>query len=425
MLDQETRLKRNHIMLMKNRETSWYSGIMMMGVSEVSDKEFTAYTDGVNKKYSRPFMSKIKDDAKLRGLIMHENLHVALKHIQRCGDLFKENAKLANVSADFVVNDIIENFADKANCVLPDGALYHPMFHNWSVREVYMYLKQKQKGGGGGGKGQGGKGQGGKGDKGDDEDNDSSGGDKVTDLDKLMDNLDTTDSLDEHDWESAKELTPEEMKKLEEGIDSALRQGGILAGRMGAKVPRSISDLLEPKVDWKDVLRDFVSSATKGKDEFTWRKFNKRMLANDIYMPSLENESIGEIVIAIDTSGSISNEQVAEFASELASICDTCNPDKVRVLWWDTAVHGEQVFSQNYTDIAKMLKPMGGGGTWVSCVSEYLIKHDVKAECVLVFTDGYLENDIKWEIESPSLWLVTECKSFNPPSGKKILIERD
>ena len=80
MLDQETRLKRNHIMLMKHQETSWYSGIMMMGKSEVSDAEFTAYTDGVNKKYSRPFMSKIKDDAKLRGLIMHENLHVALKH---------------------------------------------------------------------------------------------------------------------------------------------------------------------------------------------------------------------------------------------------------------------------------------------------------------------------------------------------------
>lgn len=425
MIDQETRLKRNHIMLMKNQETSWYSGIMMMGVSEVSDKEFTAYTDGVNKRYSRPFMEKIKDDAKLRGLIMHENLHVALKHIQRCGDLFKENAKLANVSADFVVNDIIENFNDKANVVLPDGALYHPMFHNWSVREVYAYLKQKQKGGGKGQeKGQGGKGQG-QGQDDDEQDSDSSGGDKVTDLDKLMDNLDNMDSIDEHDWESAKELTPEEMKKLEEGIDTALRQGGILAGRMGAKVPRSISDLLEPKVDWREVLREFVSSATKGKDEFTWRKFNKRMLANDIYLPSLENESIGEVVIAIDTSGSITNEQVAEFASELASICDTCNPDKVRVLWWDTAVHGEQVFSQNYTDIAKMLKPMGGGGTWVSCVSEYLIKNDVKAECVLVFTDGYVESDIKWDITTPSLWLVTECKSFTPPSGKKILIERN
>jgi predicted metal-dependent peptidase len=419
MLDQETRLKRNHIMLMKNRETSWYSGIMMMGVSEVSDKEFTAYTDGVNKKYSRPFMSKIKDDAKLRGLIMHENLHVALKHIQRCGDLFKENAKLANVSADFVVNDIIENFTDKANCVLPDGALYHPMFHNWSVREVYMYLKQKQKGGGGGG----GKGQGGKGGKGDDEDNDSSGGDKVTDLDKLMDNLDTTDSLDEHDWESAKELTPEEMKKLEEGIDSALWQGGILAGRMGAKVPRSISDLLEPKVDWKDVLRDFVSSATKGKDEFTWRKFNKRMLANDIYMPSLENESVGEVVIGNDTSGSITDEILGRFASELASICDTCSPDKVRVLWWDTAVHGEQVFSQNYTDIAKMLKPMGGGGTYASCVSEYLIKHNVKAECVIMFTDGYVESDVKWDITIPTLWVVTQNKNFEPPFGKKIFME--
>lgn len=424
-MEQETRLKRNHIMLMKNHETTWYSGILMMGVSEVSDKSFTAYTDGVNKRYSRPFMFDIKDDAKLRGLIMHENLHVALKHIPRCKDLFRENAKLANVSADFVVNDIIENFKDKANCVLPDGALYHPMFRNWSVREVYAYLKkeqekQKQKPEDGGGSG--------KGDKGGDGETESSNSpndEKVTDLEKLLKNLDDAQTLDEHDWESGKELTPEEVKAIEEGIDKALRQGGILAGRMGAKIPRSISNLLEPKVDWHEVLREFVTSATRGKDEFTWRKFNKRMLANDYYLPSLENESIGEVVVAIDTSGSISNEQIAEFASELASICNTCDPEKVRVLWWDTAVHGEQVFSGNYADIAKMLKPMGGGGTMVSCVSEYLNKESIKAECVLVFTDGHLEHDIKWDIVSPSLWLVTENTGFEPPSGKKILLNKE
>ena len=423
MLDQETRLKRNHIMLMKHQETSWYSGIMMMGKSEVSDAEFTAYTDGVNKKYSRPFMSKIKDDAKLRGLIMHENLHVALKHIQRCGDLFKENPKLANVSADFVVNDIIHNFKDKANCALPDGALYNPMFHNWSVREVYAFLNQKKKGGGGGGGG-GGSGDKDKSGRGG-QDSNSSGDEQITDIDELMKNLDNMDSIDEHDWESGKELTPEERKKMEEGIDVALRQGGILAGRMGAKVPRSISDLLEPKIDWKDAMREFVSANVMGKDEYTWRKFNKRMLANNLYLPSLENESVGEVVIAIDTSGSITNEILAVFASELASICAVCSPEKVRVLWWDTQVHGEQVFKDNYSDIANMLKPMGGGGTYASCVSEYLIKHDVKAECVIMFTDGYVESDVKWDITIPTLWVVTQNKNFEPPFGKKIFMEEN
>lgn len=401
-MSQETRLKRNHIALMKHPETAWYSGIMMMGENEVIDTETTAYTDGVNKRYGRKFMESIKDEAQLRGLIMHENLHVALKHIPRNKDLWKEDSRLANASADYVVNDIIENMKDKAHIKLPDGALYHPQFHNWSLREIYTFLKKNGKGGGGGCKGDG------TGIK-----NSGSGGGEFP-----------IDSLDEHDWES-QELTPEDAKKLEEKIDKSLREGGIMAGRMGAKVPRAIGDLLEPKVDWREVLRDFVASATKGKDEFTWRKFNKRMLANDMYLPSLENESIGEIVVAIDTSGSIGQEQLNEFASELASICDTCSPEVVRVLWWDTSVHGEQVFKTDYANIASMLKPEGFGGTYVSCVNKYVIEKNIKAECVLVFTDGYLEHDIEWQITAPTLWMVTENKSFEVPTGKLVLIDKE
>ena len=404
-MSQETRLKRNHIALMKHPETAWYSGIMMMGENEVIDKEVTAYTDGVNKRYGRKFMESIKDEAQVRGLIMHENLHVALKHIPRNKDLWKENSKLANASADYVVNDIIENMKDKAHIKLPDGALYHPMFHNWSLREIYTFLKKNAKGGGDGGDGEGGTSI---------KNSGSSKGDNEFPI----------DSLDEHDWES-QELSVEEAKKLEEKIDKSLREGGIMAGRMGAKVPRSISDLLEPKVDWREVLRDFVASATKGKDEFTWRKFNKRMLANDMYLPSLENESIGEIVVAIDTSGSIGQVQLNEFASELASICDTCSPEVVRVLWWDTSVHGEQVFKGDYTNIASMLKPEGFGGTHVSCVNKYVMEKGIKAECVLVFTDGYVEHDIEWQITAPTLWMVTENKDFNPPTGKLVLIDKE
>lgn len=387
MSTQETRLKRNHIALMKHPETAWYSGIMMMGSSSVSDEKFTAYTDGVNKRYSREYMEGIKDDAKLRGLIMHENLHVALKHIPRHMDLWKIDSRLANMAADFVVNDIIMNMKDTKHIQLPDGGLYDAKYHNWSVREVFEDLRKQQKQGGGGGGSGSDEGQG---------------------------------SLDEHGWEDAKDMTAEEIKELEGKLDRALREGGILAGRMGANIPRSISDLLAPKVDWREVLREFVSSATRGSDEYTWRKFNKRMLANDMYMPSLENETIGEVVVAIDTSGSITGEQITEFASELASICETCSPDKVRVLWWDTIVHGEQVFDKDFSNIAGVLKPLGGGGTMVSCVSEYIVKESINAECVLVFTDGYVESDIKWEISSPTLWMVTQNDGFEPPTGKVV-----
>jgi predicted metal-dependent peptidase len=99
-------------------------------------------------------------------------------------------------------------------------------------------------------------------------------------------------------------------------------------------------------------------------------------------------------------------------------------PEKIRVVWWDAEVHGEQIFTEGqYANIAKLLKPVGGGGTRVSCVGEYLVKHNVNAECVLVFTDGFVENDVTWQHTAPLLWLITDNKSFIPPVGKSVLVK--
>ena len=386
---QETRLKKAHVALLKHPETALYSGVILMGKSSVDDEKFTAYTDGFNKRYSREFISKLSDE-ELRGIVMHENLHVALKHMQRFTNEFKANPHLTNVSADYVVNDIINNFTDKSICKLPEGALYDKQFHNWSVREVYEYLKKESK-----------------------KDNNDGSTNVESAIDKLK-------PLDEHDFENAKQMTPEQVADQASKIDRALREGGILAGRMGAKIPRQISDLLEPKVNWREVLRDFVTSASRGSEEYTWRRFNKRLMANDIYMPSLENETVGELIIAIDTSGSIGVAELTEFASELSSICESVNPSRVRVLWWDTEVHAMQTFDDGYNNIASLLKPEGGGGTLASCVAEYINEHKLKAEGVIVFTDGYLESDIKWDISTPTLWLITQARDFQAPNGKVI-----
>jgi predicted metal-dependent peptidase len=98
-----------------------------------------------------------------------------------------------------------------------------------------------------------------------------------------------------------------------------------------------------------------------------------------------------------------------------------CSPSGVRVLWWDTEVHGEQKFEPSqYGNIAGLLKPLGGGGTHVSSVSEYINKHKIVAEGVIVFTDGYVENDIQWNISAPTMWLVTQNENLKVPSGKII-----
>ena len=216
-------------------------------------------------------------------------------------------------------------------------------------------------------------------------------------------------------------MTIEEKKAVAKDIDDALREGQILAGKLGGKTPRSIDELLQPKVDWKAELREFISSSIKGNDEYTWRKFNKRLMANDIYMPSMENESIGELVVAIDTSGSIGTVELTEFATELVSICNTVTPEKIRVVWWDYDVHGEQSFNvDDYGNIAHLLKPKGGGGTRLSCVSDYIVKENIDAEAVVVFTDGYLESDVRWEVTTPTLVLSTENRHLDLPVQRVI-----
>ena len=402
-----------------------------MGTTKVVDEGCpTAYTDGVNKVYGRAFLETIIPESKVRGLILHENLHVALKQVAFGSGMFKEHRKMANLAADFVVNDIIENIK---GCVvgtqeriveLPDGAVYDPMFHNWSMREVFNYLKKHAKPKP---KPQNGKPCDNPSNPADGDSDPSEGGKQDKEEWESVEvngkEYDLSNS-DEHDF--GRDLTHEEIKEINDNIDRALREGGMLAGRMGAKIPRSISDLLEPKIDWREALRDFVTSSIQGKDEFTWRKLNKRHLANDILSPSVENETIGEVIVAIDTSGSIGSEEITEFATELVSICDIAQPERVRVLWWDTQVHGEQVFnSSEYSNIASLLKPLGGGGTTVTCVNDYINKEKLNAECVLVFTDGYLEHDIQWNISSPTMWMITRNKHFEPPVGKMVVFGDD
>ena len=415
MQKQEMRIKRAHMTLMKNRATALYAGVMLMGETTVKDEDFTAYTDGVNKHYSKKFIEKnILKESQLRGLILHENLHIALKHPIHGRDMYKENAKLANVAADFVVNDIIFNIKDKLSnsnewlVELPPGALYDEMFHDWSMRKVFDYLKQ-QNGNDSDSDGNDGEGEG-----------DGGGGDGKPSKVMVDGQQHDTSMTDEHDFKKFKDMSHDEAKEMSDKINKVLREGGMLAGRMGAKVPRVIEELLTPKVAWTEYLRDFWESFIKGKDEFTWRKLNKRQLANDYIVPGVENETIGEVVIAIDTSGSIGGREITEFATEVASLCSACAPEKVRVLWWDTMVHGEQTFADDYSGIASMLKPVGGGGTRVQCVNDYIIKERIKAECVIVFTDGYVENPT-WTVTAPTLWLITRNKSWTPPTGKKVL----
>ena len=385
-LSPEDRIKKAHIALMKHPETALYSGVMMLGKSEVVDDCPTAKTDGFNKYYGRKFIEGLTD-LNLRALVLHENLHVALNHVGRFKKEYHKNPRNMNVCADYVVNDVINHLEDKALCELPEGCLFEPKYHNWSVNEILRDMEKQ------------------------DDDSSSPNGDGEL------------QPLDEHDFEgSGQEMTPQEQKEMTQKIENALKEGSILAGKVGGKIPRAIDELFEPKIDWREVMREFISSTCRGNDEFTWRKFNKRMLPNDLYLPSMENESVGELILANDTSGSNTQEELTAYATEMQSIVDTVTPDLIRVLWWDYEVCSEQVFRPDqYEDISKVLKVEGGGGTRLSCVSEYITKEQIKAEAIIVFTDGWVEHDVKWNISTPTLYVVNGNTNFNGTIGSRVV----
>jgi len=377
----EQLIQKDHVALMKDPKYCLYSGIIMIGKTEVKDDVPTACTDGRNTYYGREYMSKLASN-KRKGVILHENLHKAFRHISMWKHLYKENATMANMACDYVINLMIMD-GDHSFVSLPDGALLDHKYKGLDAGTVYRMIKEEAKGG-------------------------TVHVKTVVDQEgKDVPVVEVGTGMDEHDWEGADSMTNEEKEALAKDVDQALRQGAILAGKMSANVPREISDILQAKVDWREALREFVTSFCVDKDESTWRRPSRRWIGQDVYMPSMIGESVGRIVIGIDMSGSIGEEEVGQFLGEVQNICERVKPEGIDLLYWDTRVCQHEKYEQDQLDnLLSSTKPRGGGGTDPQCIVDYMNKKKIKAECAVILTDGYVSSwGEGWTC--PTLWGIT------------------
>jgi predicted metal-dependent peptidase len=140
-------------------------------------------------------------------------------------------------------------------------------------------------------------------------------------------------------------------------------------------------------------------------------------------MPSTITENVGRIVVAIDTSGSIGGPELDKFLSEVQGICINTKPEKVDLLYWDTEVAAHEVYTQEQLDkLTSSTKPKGGGGTDVACVAKYLKDNQIRPECVIVLTDGYIYGD--WGTwTAPVLWTIVGGNKVVPPMGTTIHLD--
>jgi predicted metal-dependent peptidase len=396
-LTAEQRIEKCHVKLMRHKQFCLFSGLFMVGTVTVDETTPTAKTNGVNVIYGRAFVDSL-NDKQLAFLILHENMHKAYRHLQVWDKLWKKNAQLANAACDYVINLQIRDYDPSGNDIeMPTDAngealgLIDEKYRGMDAHQVFLLLEKEEESGGRGNGGGGGQG------------------------------------LDEHDWENAQEGTPEEQEQVAKEIEGALRQGAILAGKMGGNVSREMQDLLTPKVNWKDALRDFVKTSTQGKDQTTWRRLHKRYIGMDIIMPSTYDEKVGSIVVAVDTSGSIGNAELAQFLGEVKCICDEVSPEKIDLLYWDTNVAGHETYmGAELASLTETTQAKGGGGTSPECVPHYMKKESLNPECVIMLTDGYIDrqdpND--WQIGKPIMWCIKGNPHFNVDVvGKVVHVE--
>lgn len=383
--DATIKIKRAHIALMRHEETRMFAPFFADGESEVTDDEAkcpTAYTDGRNCVYGAKFVSPLSD-GQARTLVMHEQGHRFLMHLIRMTPDMKADPRTSNRAMDYAVNALIMGLNDKTLCEPITDMLYDPKYIGWSVLQIFRDLKKQQEGGG---QAQG-------------------------------------DGFDVHDVEKAQAADVETLQEQVKQVTETLRQGALMAGIGSRGLAQAVENAVALPVDWRKELAEFVNEVTSGKDELTWRRFNRRALVDDRYMPGYESETINELVIAVDTSGSTTGEVLSEFMATMEQICETTKPDAVRVLFWDARVCGEHLLTDQYDNLSKILKPLGGGGTRVSCVSEYINQNNYSPTAVVVLTDGYVESNVQWGVTAPTLWLATSNRSFMPPVGRLVQIE--
>ena len=400
----------------RDPELRAFATLVMFTNIELTNRISTAATDGRRTYISPAFIEAQLSDSDLVYVLMHEALHVGFNHLIAWWHLYLIDKRRANAACDLVINLILYDLTKKTrNITVPvwkSGpgtgqiiGLLDEQYRGMDTKQVFDLLgkqqqqqQQQQQQGQGQGQGQ-------------DQDQDQGG---------------VPDSFDDHDWESAGSMTEEEKETLGREVEQIIQQGLHAAGMTGGSAPRELLDHLAVRTDWREIMRDFVKTATsKGYDNTTWRRYNRRLLGTGIYMPSTYAEVVGEIIVAIDTSGSIDVSALSEFASNVVAICEDLLPAKLTIIYWDAVVQRVEEYEPgDYGNLIYSTRPAGGGGTVPTCIKDYITENDLSPEALLIFTDGVFYGDSVDFGDIPTLWCLDQnyYKHFIPPCGSAVEI---
>ena len=326
----------------------------------------TAATDGKHLFYNTQFFNALSNK-EIEFVIAHEILHCVFDHIIRRED---RDPMIYNIACDYIVNNTLVR--DKIGEPVKMIQIFQDWkYDGWQSEAVYddIYKKAEENG------------------------------------KKFLEQM--GELLDEHiDWETkpskpkagkggGKEsdqrpsYTKEEMKKIrdqiKENMISSAQSAG--AGNIPAEVERMIKELTEPKMNWREILRQQIQATIR--NDYTFSRPSRKGWHTGVVLPGMNFDQQIDCAICFDMSGSIGDDQAVNFLSEVKGIMDEFKEYNLKLWCFDTAVYNEKDYSSSDGEDFSEYKPIGGGGTEFMCNWEYMKEHDIQPKKLIMFTDGY------------------------------------
>jgi len=389
------------------------------------DLIFPVGTDGKSIYYCEELIDEAGITAReMEGVLAHEIMHLVLKHAERRGTRGKMKW---NIATDLAINAMIEDWgfelpedvlleerykemaAEEVYNELPDlGDVKCPECGSGDVRRKKLKMKERSKGS--------------KVMKAEGEFECRDCGHEWSDEVNVIPSGDGEGwediqgvPLDDHDlWENEDFDQQEFRRKVAEASDMAKGKGD-----MPASLKRMVKDLVHPRIDWRRLLERYIRA--QDREEYTWKSPNRRHVSRGLYYPSLKSTNL-EVAVAVDTSGSVGEEELGEFMSEVSGILDSVKNFRAELFACDAKVHAHET-ARSKQDFQKFMeKCEGGGGTDFRPVFEEL--KDENVDCLVYLTDGRG----KYPAAKPScdvVWALNKRvpSRYDPPFGRKILME--
>lgn len=374
----------------------------------------TMWVDGKMLGFNPVFIDSLSINI-LKGCLCHEVLHLALSHHTRRGN--REHTKW-NIAGDYAINAMIK---DKFS--LPDKCLFDPKFSALSAEDIYSQLPDEKK------KNQSKEGN---------SQASSSGGSGTSDS-PATDSQSKKDKSEDNNKDKSEDNNPDpggcgEVRDANVGEDKGIPTEADLShseaewkvavsqaaqqaktfGKLPAGFDRVVDDIINPKINWRALLRQFMDTLVKS--DYSWVHPNRRHIHAGIYLPSCRDSEVGTMVIGVDSSLSMNDKMLKDIGAEVSSIINDLQID-CYVVYCDSKVQNTEYFAPG-EPISK-LNAKGGGGTDFKPVFDWIEKENITPSCLIYFTDLY-GSFPETQPDYPVLWIVDGRSSKKAPFGEVI-----